>query len=254
MGALNVTLDSFSDGGHFFGTEDALAQVNKMVAEGADIIDIGGESTRPGSVAIDAKEELKRVMPVLKGLKGKISVPISIDTYKAEVAEKALASGASIVNDIWGLQKDPPIADVAAKYKVPVIIMHNQEGTHYTGDIVKEICKFFEHSLEIAFKAGIKKEFIILDPGIGFGKTFEQNKEVMLRLDEFNTLGYPVLLGVSRKSMIGYILNLPVDERLEGTLAATVIGVAKGAKIIRVHDVKENLRALRVADALIRAL
>ncbi|RKD32970.1 dihydropteroate synthase [Thermohalobacter berrensis] len=252
MGILNVTPDSFSDGGDFVDVDVAIEHAKRMVEEGADIIDVGGESTRPGAVEISAEEELRRIAPVLERLVKEIDVPISVDTYKAKVAERALEIGAHIINDVWGLQRDPDIASVVAKYNVPVIVMHNQKGTEYEKDIMEEICDFFNKSIDIAKKAGVKKEQIILDPGIGFGKTPEQNMHVMSRLGELNDLGYPILLGTSRKSMIGKILDLPPKERVEGTVATTVMGIIQGVDIVRVHDVKENLRAAKVTDAIVR--
>ncbi len=252
MGILNVTPDSFSDGGEYNSIELAKEQCQKMMSEGADIIDIGGESTRPGSKAVSESEEINRVIPVLKNLKEKFDVFISIDTSKANVAKVALENGANMINDVWGLQKEPEIAKYIAKYNVPVVIMHNKENTEYDQDIIESMKAFFEKSLEIAYSAGIKKENIILDPGIGFGKDSEQNIEVMARLDELKVLGFPLLLGTSRKSMIGYILDLPSDERVEGTIATNVIGVMNGYDIIRVHDVIEHVRAMKVIDRILR--
>lgn len=252
MGILNITPDSFSDGGNYLNMDNAINHAKKMINEGADIIDIGGESTRPGSVEVTAKEELNRVLPVVENLVEELDVPISVDTYKADVAEKVLQAGAHIINDIWGLQRDKNMAEVIAKFDVPVVIMHNQNGTEYDVDIMQSIAGFFEKSIDIALKAGVKKEKIILDPGIGFGKTLKQNIHVMSRLQELNKLGYPILLGTSRKSMIGKILDLPSNERVEGTLSTSVIGIMKGIDIIRVHDIKENLRTVKVADAIIR--
>jgi dihydropteroate synthase len=254
MGILNVTPDSFSDGGEFVDVEKAVNQAKKMVAEGADIIDVGGESTRPGSMEVDAEEELARVLPVVKRLVKEVDVPISVDTYKAEVAEKVLEVGAHIINDVWGMQRDANMASVIAKFDVPIIVMHNQKGTEYKKDIMEEICQFLKRSIDIGVKSGIKSENIILDPGIGFGKTPEQNMVVMSRLGELNDLGCPVLLGTSRKSMIGKILDLPAKERVEGTIATTVLGITQGVDIIRVHDVKENLRAAKVTDAIVRRM
>jgi len=254
MGILNVTPDSFSDGGEYTNVDIAVKHAQDMILEGADIIDVGGESTRPGSTEVDAAEEIERVLPVVERLVKETDVLISVDTYKAAVAEKVLEAGAHIINDVWGLQREPDIASVAAKYGAPVIIMHNQNGTNYEKDIMKEICDFFKKSIEIALKAGIKKENIVLDPGIGFGKTPEQNMIVMARLGELNDLGYPILLGTSRKSMIGKILDLPAKERVEGTVATTVMGIMQGIDIVRVHDIKENLRAAKVTDAIVRSL
>lgn len=252
MGILNVTPDSFSDGGSFIDVDKAVAHAKKMVAEGADIIDIGGESTRPGSQEVGAEEEIRRVLPVVKKLVDEIDVPVSVDTSKAVVAEEVLKVGAHMINDVWGLQRDPEMAAVVAKYNVPVFVMHNQIGTEYKTDIMEEIKLFFQQTIDIALKAGIAKENIILDPGIGFGKTPEQNILVMSRLEELNEIGYPILLGTSRKSMIGKILDLPANERVEGTLSTSVIGIMKGLDILRVHDVKENTRACMVTDAIVR--
>lgn len=252
MGILNVTPDSFSDGGQFSTVSLALNHSIAMVKEGADIIDVGGESTRPGSTLIEEKEEIKRVVPVIVELKRFINKPISIDTYKAGVARAALEAGANMVNDVWGLQKQPAIADVVAEYDVPVIIMHNKEEALYEGDIIKEMIAFFTESLRIATSAGIDPKKIFLDPGIGFGKTLEHNLEVMNRLEELNELGYPILLGISRKSIIGKTLDVPSHDRIEGTVALNAIGIQKGAEIIRVHDIKENLKAAKMIDAVVR--
>lgn len=252
MGILNITPDSFSDGGRYLDIEKAVEHAKKMVGEGADIIDIGGESTRPGFKEVDELEELKRILPVVKRLLKEVDVPLSIDTYKASVAEKVLEEGAHIINDIWGLQKDPDMAKVIARFNVPVIIMHNKENTIYQDDIISEMCTFFKKSICIALNAGIKQDKIILDPGIGFGKTVEQNLIVMSRLSELNDLGYPILLGTSRKSLIGKTLNLPPEERLEGTLATTAMGIIQGVDIIRVHDVLENKRVASLTDIIVR--
>ena len=252
MGILNVTPDSFSDGGDFFDVETALAQGRKMVEQGADIIDIGGESTRPGSDEVNCEEELRRVIPIVRKLSYELSVPISIDTYKARVAEEAVMAGASIINDIWGLQRDPDMARIAAEYNVPVIMMHNKKGTDYEKDIIAEIIDFLNKSIKVAKEAGIDRGKLIIDPGIGFGKTLEQNMEVMARLGELHVLGCPILLGTSRKSMIGKILDLTPKERIEGTIATTVMGIIQGVDIVRVHDVVENLRVIKVTDAIVR--
>lgn len=255
MGILNVTPDSFSDGGDHNEVEQAVAFALQMIAEGADIIDIGGESTRPGSAEVTAADELNRVIPVIKALAAHpdINVPISIDTYKAEVARQALEAGAHIVNDVWGLQREPEIAKVAAAYGAPVIAMHNQVGTEYSEDIMTAMIGFFEKTKEIAEAAGIPKAHLILDPGIGFGKTYEHNVSVMNRLTELHLLGYPILLGTSRKSMIGKILDLPPKERVEGTIATNVLGIAQGVEMIRVHDIQAHVRAVRVTDAIVRS-
>lgn len=252
MGILNATPDSFSDGGQFNEVKAGIEHAIKMIEEGADIIDVGGESTRPGAKEVTLEDELQRVVPLIKGIRENVNVPISIDTYKAKVAEAALQAGANMVNDVWGLQREPEIAKVAARAGAPVIAMHNQKGTHYDEDIIESMRKFFKKSIQIALDAGVPKEHIILDPGIGFGKTSEQNVVVMGRLHELHDLGYPILLGTSRKSMIGKILDLPSDERVEGTIATNVVGVMAGMEIVRVHDVKENLRAVKVADAIVR--
>lgn len=252
MGILNVTPDSFSDGGDFVDIEAAVLHAKQMVEDGADIIDIGGESTRPGFAEVNVEQELNRVIPVIERLVKEIDVPISIDTYKAAVADKAIQAGAVIVNDIWGMQKDPKMVEIVAKHKVPVIIMHNQLGTTYSNDIMEEICVFLRHSIDLGLQSGIKLENMILDPGIGFGKTAEQNVIVMARMGELNDLGCSILLGTSRKSFIGKILDLVPKERVEGTVATTVMGIIQGADIIRVHDIKENLRAAKVTDAVVR--
>lgn len=252
MGILNLTPDSFSDGGDFVSVDKAVQHAKKMIAEGADIIDIGGESSRPGHVRIDAGEELSRVLPVIRKLKVETDAILSLDTVRAEVAEEAIKNGIHIVNDIWGFQEDAKLAGIAAKYETPVVLMHNQNGTDYQGDIIEEIISFLKNSVQIALEAGVSADKIILDPGIGFGKTAEQNIAVMSRLKEIRSLGYPVLLGTSRKSMLGHILGLPPKERIEGTVATTVLGIVQGADIVRVHDVLENSRAAKVTDAIIR--
>lgn len=254
MGILNVTPDSFSDGGDHHEVDQALAHALEMIAEGVDIIDIGGESTRPGSAEVTLEEELRRVIPVIQALVAhpEIKVPLSIDTYKAEVARQALEAGAHIVNDVWGLQREPEIATVAAKYGAPVIMMHNQEGTAYDQDIIDSMKAFFKRSIEIGEAAGIPRGQMVLDPGIGFGKTADQNIALMPRLHELHDLGLPLLLGTSRKSMIGKILDLPPKERVEGTIATNVLGIVQGVDFIRVHDVQSNLRATKVADAIVR--
>ncbi len=252
MGILNLTPDSFSDGGKFSYIEDAMRHANQMVNDGADILDLGGESTRPGHASVTAEEEINRVLPVLKRLVSEVHAPISIDTSKAAVAGCMLAAGAHMINDVWGLQRDPAMAGICAEYQVPVVLMHNQNGTEYASDIMMEIVAFLKKSVEIALSAGIKEHNIILDPGIGFGKTLEQNIAVISRLEELNCLGYPILLGTSRKGMFGKILPLPPEERVEATISTSVIGVTKGVDFIRAHDVKENFRAVRVADAILR--
>lgn len=258
MGILNVTPDSFSDGGKWNTLDRALDHAMQMVEGGAAIIDVGAESSRPGFVPVSAAEEIERLAPFLEHIAPKIPVPISIDTFKAETARAALQLGADILNDIWGLQyQEEPrgaMARVAAEAGAPVVVMHNQTGTEYPGDIVDAMRNFFRESLVIAEEAGVKKDALIFDPGIGFGKTPAANIEVLHRLHELTALDgepYPLLLGASRKSFIGYALGLPVEERLEATGAATVLGIASGAAIVRVHDVKEIARMCRMADVIL---
>ncbi|MFI8715480.1 dihydropteroate synthase [Brevibacillus brevis] len=251
MGILNVTPDSFSDGGRYVDVEAALAQARAMVEAGADLIDIGGESTRPGSEAVDEATELDRVLPVIRMLSQELSVPLSIDTYKAAVAERAIMEGAHIINDVWGAKRDPRMAEVAARLDVPIILMHNREDTNYH-DFFPNYIKDLRESVQIALQAGVKQERIILDPGIGFVRTVEQNLETMRRLDDLVGLGYPVLLATSRKRMIGHVLDLPVDERVEGTAATVALGAAKGCHMVRVHDVKEMKRVTKMMDAMLK--
>lgn len=252
MGILNVTPDSFSDGGDFLSVDQAVAHAKEMITEGADIIDIGGESSRPGHEKITQDEEMKRVIPVIERLSLETDVILSLDTIRAEVADRGIRAGVDILNDIWGLQQDAEMARIASKHKVPVIIMHNQKGTQYQNDIILDMMEFFHQSIRIATQAGIPENMLILDPGIGFGKTPVQNIEVMSRLNEIKSLGFPLLLATSRKSTLGLILDLPPKDRVEGTLATTVLGIVQGVDMVRVHDVKENLRAAKVADVLVR--
>jgi dihydropteroate synthase len=257
MGVLNVTPDSFSDGGLFFSEKKAIEHVLRLVEEGADIIDIGGESTRPGSEPVSVEEEIRRTIPVINAISREIEVPISIDTYKAEVARRALDAGASIVNDISGLRFDPDMPKVVSEYKVPVIIMHikgrpkdMQQNPVYEA-LIPEIMDYLRISIRLANKFGIPDDKIIIDPGIGFGKTFDHNLEIIKNLKEFTLLGKPVAVGVSRKAFIGKILgDVPPSERLEGTAAAVAISIFNGANIIRVHDVKEMAKVAKVADAI----
>jgi len=251
MGIINLTPDSFSGDGLGDDMAAALDQARRFASEGADILDIGGESTRPGSDPVSADEEIRRVVPVLERLVAEIPLPISIDTYKAEVARRALEAGARMINDVWGLKYDPELALVAAERKVPLIIMHNQQGTSY-GDLVPEVIASLEESIGMAQGAGVAREDIIIDPGIGFGKAVEHNLEIMRRLEEFRSLGRPILLGTSRKSMIGLVLNLPPDHRLEGTAATVALGIAKGVDMVRVHDVSYMVRVCRMSDAIVR--
>jgi dihydropteroate synthase len=254
MGILNVTPDSFSDGGKYSQTELALKHAQEMIDNGADIIDIGAESTRPyaGAEKITADQEMERLLPVLEQLVAFSSVPISVDTYKASVAHEALKLGAHMINDVWGLQKDQEMAAVIAKFNVPVVIMHNQNDTHYSRNIMSHICEFLQQSIEIGIAAGIESDRFIVDPGIGFGKTLEQNLYVMSKLEQLKSLGCPILLGTSRKRFIGEVLDLPTDERVEGTSATVVLGVTKGVNIVRVHDVKAIARIAKMTDAMMR--
>lgn len=251
MGILNITPDSFSDGGRFNGLEAALEHARQMVAEGADIIDVGGESTRPGHIPVTAEEELARITPIIETLSRELSTPISVDTYKASTAAAAIQAGAHMINDIWGLKADPEMAQVVAHHQVPICLMHNRAQNHYD-NLIEEIISDLAGSIELALRAGVKDENIIIDPGLGFGKNWRQNFQVMSKLEQLSRLGYPVLLGASRKLFTGKLLDLPVDQRLEGTLAATVVGITKGIDIVRVHDVRENKRAAVMADAMMR--
>jgi dihydropteroate synthase len=253
MGVLNVTPDSFSDGGRFLDPATAIDQARRMAAQGADILDIGAESTRPygGMVAVEVEEEIRRLAPVLPAVVA-LGIPVSIDTMKAAVAAWALGSGAAIVNDVWGLQRDGELARVVAEHGVPVIIMHNREAVDPLIDIMADIAAFFSRSLEMAASAGIVRENIVLDPGIGFGKTPEQSLIAIARLGELKSFGLPLLLGASRKRFIDKVSPAPPDQRLGGSIAAHLLGVAGGAAIIRTHDVAETVQALRV-DAAIRS-
>lgn len=253
MGILNVTPDSFSDGGSYTTTEAALCQAMSMAKEGADIIDVGGETTKPGAVPVTAEVEMSRVIPVIECLTKETDLSVSVDTYRAETAELAIKAGAHMINDIWGLKYDSRMASVIAEYDVPVCIMHNRTtGTDYGGDLIGQILQELEESILIAKKAGIKDEKIILDPGIGFAKTWDQNVHVMRKLEDFKKLGYPVLLGTSRKSFIGRVLELEVNDRAEGTLATTAVGITKGVDIVRVHDVLQNARVAKMTDSMVR--
>lgn len=250
MGVVNVTPDSFSDGGDNFQPFAAAASARTMAAEGAAIIDVGAESTRPGADEVDAQTELDRVMPVLDALAAeKLGVPVSIDTYKPVVAHQAIEAGAEIVNDVWGLQRDPEIAGVAAGMGAAVVAMHWDPDRDRDKDIIGELKRYFEQTIDIAEAAGLKREALILDPGFGFAKDFAENYELLRRLDELSALGYPLAVGMSRKSMLGKLLGVPPKERLAATVATSVIAYAGGAHIFRVHDVRENLDALKVAKA-----
>ena len=251
MGILNVTPDSFSDGGRYTAIEEAVRHAKQLVQEGADAIDIGGESTRPGAVLVSEEEEIERVVPIIRRLKNEIDVPISIDTYKPMVARAAIEAGATIINDVWGSKwGDRSMARVAFECGVPIILMHNRTDRdyhHFIEDVVSDL----QESIEIAHAAGVRDEHIWLDPGIGFAKDVAQNLELMNHLDVITRLGYPVLLGTSRKSFIGHTLDLPTEERLEGTIATTCLGIMKGCDWVRVHDVKANARAAKMMDAMI---
>jgi dihydropteroate synthase len=255
MGILNVTPDSFSDGGRYTTVEAAVEQARRMAAEGADILDIGGESTRPGAARVDAEEELRRVLPAIRAVRRELPhMPISIDTYKAEVARQAVAAGADIINDVWRLTADPDMPRTAAELGCPVIVMHNRERAEYAGDLIAEMAKDLQASIELAVQAGVDPSRIVLDPGIGFAKTYEHNLEVMRRLGELIGLlsDYPMLLATSRKSFIRTTLGLPVDDVVEGTAATVALGIAQGCDIVRVHDVKPIRRIADMTDAIVR--
>ena len=279
MGILNITPDSFSGDGLIAATSDemqaggnalmeaAVEQARSFVSSGVDILDVGGESTRPGAQPVSPEQELERVLPVVRALKSEFDIPVSVDTYRAPVAEATLRAGADMINDVWGLRADPNLAGVVASYGAPVILMHNRSswahaeikerlGGRYVGipykDLLEDIKRELMESVDLAHAAGIADEAIILDPGIGFGKTVAQNLELINCLDEFRSLGYPLLLGPSRKSFIGYTLDLPPDQRLEGTLAALSVGIVRGADIVRVHDVQAAMRVVRMTDAIVR--
>ena len=253
MGILNVTPDSFSDGGKYNNLDSAMKQAEKLISEGADIIDVGGESTRPGHTQITSEEEISRVVPVIEKISKNLDTIISIDTYKYDVAEEAIKVGVNIINDIWGLQYDKgEMAELVKKSNLPIIAMHNQNDEIYNKDIMLVLREFFEKTFKIADKYGIDRDKIILDPGLGFGKNVEQNIEILSRLNELKDMG-SILLGASKKRFIGKLLNdLPFDERVEGTVATTVIGIEKGVDIVRVHNVLENKRACLVADGVYR--
>ncbi len=249
MGILNVTPDSFSDGGKWDSLDKALAHTEEMIRQGADIIDVGGESTRPGHVQITDQEEIDRVTPVIEAVRGRFDVPISVDTYKSKVAKAAIAAGADLVNDIWGLKYDPDMAKTIADAKVACCLMHNREKAAYA-DFMKDFLTDLGESVKIAEDAGIAEDKIILDPGVGFGKTYEMNLEVIREISQMHQYGYPILLGTSNKSVIGNALDLPTGERLEGTLATTVIGVMNHCSFIRVHQIQENKRAIQMTEAI----
>ena len=256
MGVINVTPDSFSNDGVDDDVDAAARLAARFQEDGADIIDVGGESTRPpgiyvGSKPVSADEELERVLPMIEAIRRETDLPVSIDTYKAAVAQAALDAGASMINDVWALQRDPDMLKVAADAGAPVVLMHNQVGTQYD-DLVPDVIEGLRQRVDAAMKGGVRPENIIVDPGMGFGKTAEQNLELLRRLGEFDALGLPLLVGMSRKSTIGYVLGLPVDDRLEGTAATVALSIAGGADIVRVHDVKQMARVARMTDAVVR--
>lgn len=254
MGILNVTPDSFSDGGKWSDEDKVLRRVSQMIEEGADIIDIGGESTRPGHIKISETEEIGRVIPYIELIKKNFDIPVSIDSYKAKVVWEAAKAGVDFINDIWGLKGDDKMAEVIAKAKLPCCIMHNRDNiaNPYTS-LMDNVLDDLKESIDMALDAGILPDNIVTDPGIGFGKTYEDNLVILNKLEELHRLGYPILLGTSRKSVIGLTLDLPVDERMEGTIATTVLGVMKKCAFIRVHDIKENYRAIKMTEAILNA-
>jgi len=253
MGILNATPDSFSDGGRWNELDAALTHARDMIVEGADLLDVGGESTRPGHTPVDAADEIARVVPVIERLVSETALPISIDTFKAATAEAAFRAGATLLNDVWGLTRDPDVARVAADHGAPVIVMHNRDTPDPDADVVTEMRAFFARSIDRALAAGIPEDDVVIDPGIGFGKTPEQDLAALARLDELKDLGRPILLGTSRKRIVGRILDLPPSERLNGTLATNVVGCWLGADILRVHDVRPHVEAAKVTDALVRS-
>lgn len=251
MGILNVTPDSFSDGNQWNVLDKALNRVEEMLAEGMDILDIGGESTRPGYTQVSVQEEIERVVPVIEAVKSRFEIPVSLDTYKANVAKAGICAGADMINDIWGLKYDNGMAKVIAESDVVCCLMHNRKEAEYF-DLLADMKLDLKESLTIAENAGIPKAKIMLDPGIGFAKSYADNMEVLRSMGEFRELGYPLLLGCSRKSVIGYALDVPVEERLEGTLVTTAMAVQQGYSFVRVHDIKENVRAIRMAEAILQ--
>ena len=253
MGILNITPDSFSDGGEYLNPDNALRRAEQMIKEGADIIDIGGESTRPGYTPITESEETARILPIVKAIKKEFDIPVSVDTYKSAVADAVLSCGADLINDIWGLKKDPKMADTISRYSAGVCIMHNRENTDYT-DLSDDVTADLKESIAIAKAAGITDDKIIIDPGIGFAKDYRQNLELINKLDKLTLLGYPVLLGASRKSVIGITLDEPQDKRLYGTLATTAVACERGAMFVRVHDIKENFELIKMMEAIKNAI
>ena len=250
MGILNVTPDSFSDGGNYNQLDAALFHVEEMIRDGADIIDVGGESTRPGYEQISVAEEIERVVPVIEQIKKQFDIPVSLDTYKAAVAEAGIKAGADLVNDIWGLKGDERMAEVIASSGLPCCLMHNRKEAVYQ-DYIKDVLADLEESMRLAQNAGIEQDKIILDPGIGFAKTYEQNLLLLQQLETLHSFGCPILLGTSRKSVIGLTLDVPASERVTGTVATTVMGVIKGCSFVRVHDIKENVQAIKMTEAIL---
>ncbi|MDO4336636.1 MAG: dihydropteroate synthase [Eubacteriales bacterium] len=250
MGILNVTPDSFSDGGKFNSLDAALFHAEEMIKEGADIVDIGGESTRPGHTVITDEEEIARVVPVIEAVKSRFDVPVSIDTYKGKVAQAALEAGADLVNDIWGFKHDRRVAELTAQYGAACCLMHNRHEAVYE-NFLEDVVKDMEECVRIAREAGVGDDKIILDPGVGFGKDYQMNLEMIHHVEILHRLGFPILLGTSRKSVIGLTLDLPADQRVEGTLATTVMGVEKGCAFVRVHDIKENKRVIQMTEAIL---
>ena len=249
MGILNVTPDSFSDGGKFNQMDAALYHAEEMIRDGADIVDVGGESTRPGHTVISDDEEISRVAPVIEAIKSRFDIPVSIDTYKGKVTEAALKAGADLVNDIWGFKFDYKVAELTAQYGAACCLMHNRSEPTYQ-DYLNDVVADLKECVRIAKDVGISDDKIILDPGVGFGKTYQMNLEIINHVDVLHSLGFPILLGTSRKSVIGQTLNLPTDQRVEGTLATTVVGVLKGCAFVRVHDIKENKRVIQMTEAI----
>lgn len=249
MGILNVTPDSFSDGGKFNQMDAALYHAEEMIRDGADIVDVGGESTRPGHTVISDDEEISRVAPVIEAIKSRFDIPVSIDTYKGKVTEAALKAGADLVNDIWGFKFDHKVAELTAQYGAACCLMHNRSEPTYQ-DYLNDVVADLKECVRIAKDVGISDDKIILDPGVGFGKTYQMNLEIINHVDVLHSLGFPILLGTSRKSVIGQTLNLPTDQRVEGTLATTVVGVLKGCAFVRVHDTKENKRVIQMTEAI----
>ena len=252
MGILNVTPDSFSDGGQFNDVEKAIDRTAQMIEEGADIIDVGGESTRPGFAPVSLEEEIERTAPVIEAIAKRFDIPVSIDTYKAKTAEEAIKAGAAMINDVWGFKKDEQMAYVAAKYDVACCLMHNRAEAVYQ-DFLTDMKADLEESVKIALNAGVKKDRIILDPGVGFAKNYEQNLAAIKYVEQLKHFGFPILLATSRKSVIGQALNLEKDQRVEGTLATTMYGVMAGCNFVRVHDIKENARVIQMTETILRA-